>query len=96
MDSLWSVKADSIFSSVTGFIKKKHKCPACFNILEINTNMDNITTKACFKKGTSFNIEIFMPMVICEHCHRKVIIRKNEFTDQIELALGDALKEFKF
>ena len=95
MESLWSVKADSIFSSVTGLIKKKHKCSACSNVLKINPQMNKITAKVCLKNEVSFYLEISMPMVICGYCHKKVIIRKRKFTDQMDLALGDAIKAFR-
>ena len=93
MDRLWSIKGkDSIFSSVAGLIKKEHRCPECSNIFEkINPSIGSLATEVHMEKEISFKLKISMPMVMCEHCKKKVIIRKREFTDQIELALGEAI-----
>ena len=97
MDKMWSCKGpESIFSSVMGFIKKKHKCPVCFCIFEeINPAFDVISVRIQIEDKIPFELEISMPMVICKKCNKKLIIRKTEFTYQMELALCDAFDKLE-
>ncbi|MCD4780652.1 MAG: hypothetical protein K8S27_08925 [Candidatus Omnitrophica bacterium] len=97
MDKLWSCKGnDSIFTSTKGFIKKKYKCPACSFIFEtIHTNDDVIIAEINIEAENCFKLEISIPMVVCKSCNKKLILRKREFTDQMELALSDAFEKSK-